>query len=128
MENPIPFEVKRFIDEQVFSIEKLEILIKIYGSEKKKWTAKDLSQELGISEDAVKRRLVHLTNHNISTQHTETGEVLISYNPGNPYHTVISQLAELYKSQRILILKFIYSKSSESLRDFANAFRLKKDK
>ena len=50
------------------------------------------------------------------------------YSPSSAHAAkIVEELSVLYKIRRVTIITLIYSKPSEQIRDFSDAFRFKKD-
>ena len=49
------------------------------------------------------------------------------FNPASPDAPVVAALETIYKVRRVSVISFIYSKPTDPLRAFSDAFRLRKD-
>ena len=49
------------------------------------------------------------------------------FNAASPDSARVSELEKIYKERRVSVISFIYSKPSDPLRAFSDAFRLRKD-
>lgn len=119
----IPASVRRFLDENINSVEELETLLLLFGQPKKEWTAEDVSRELYTSIDAARKKLAHLQGRGLASK---TSESHFTYSPVSEFvGRNVENLAQLYKTRRVTIITLIYSKPSDQIRDFSDAFRLK---
>lgn len=125
-EEPIPENVRRFIFEHIDSVESLEILILLHGQPTEELTPAEVSRRLYTSVESARTRLGQLQRAkllvSISTEPTK-----YRFNAASPEALVVGELEKLYKSRRVSIISFIYSKPTDPLRAFSDAFRLRKD-
>jgi hypothetical protein len=124
----IPPRVQRFISTHIDSIEKLEVLLLLRNRAEREWTARDVSQELRITEASAAARLQDLTARRLLL---ETGSTPPSYRfgPASPEDAQdVAELQETYSTRRVSVISFIFSKPLDRVRGFADAFRLKRDK
>jgi hypothetical protein len=124
----IPPRVQRFISTHIDSIEKLEVLLLMRARADREWTARDVSQELRITEASATARLEDWAVRR-----------LLAVKDGSPPHyrfkpastedeQDVSALQDTYSTRRVSVISFIFSKPLDKVRGFADAFRLKRDK
>jgi hypothetical protein len=56
-----------------------------------------------------------------------TEPVKYRFNPASPEAGLVGELEKIYKARRVSIISFIYSKPTDPLRAFSDAFRLRKE-
>lgn len=121
-------EVKKFITEQINSLEQLEILLLLHSRREKEWTAQDVSHELRLSQTSVATRLADLQKKGLLVV-KEASAPLYRYAPQNPHvEPIVDSLVELYPDYRFTVINLIFSKPLDKIQTFADAFKLRKDK
>jgi predicted transcriptional regulator len=121
--------VNKFINESIFSVGQLEVLLLLYRNRQTRWTAKAIGEELRSSEIAAAQQLRDLESRRLIIQKTESGLSWyeLDTNSSDQLRT-IEQLEKYYEDYKVSIISLIYEKPIDSLRQFAEAFKLKKDK
>jgi hypothetical protein len=121
-------EVYDFIRERIESVPHLEALLLLWNSRPQPWSAENLHRRLYIPKDRVEVLLADLIR-----------EDLVSVTQGNPqvygYNSVsieqdqmIASVDATYRREVVRVATLIHSRPPSSLRDFARAFRFKKDR
>ncbi len=128
MSEALPPRVQRFIAAHIDSIEKLEVLLLLRAHADRAWTPAAVSQELRIAETSAARRLMDLAARGLLA--VEGGSpAAYRYGPEDAEDAVtVDELAESYGTRRVSVITFIFSRPLDTVRGFADAFRLKKDK
>jgi hypothetical protein len=118
--------VRQFIGGFIDSLEQLEILLLLFSSSEKEWTARSVYEDIKSSPASVQSRL--------DTLHTQG---LIARVPPDRFRyspatqelaEAVEGLAKSYKDNRIQIIELIFSKPSSPILGFADAFRIRRDK
>jgi hypothetical protein len=121
-------EVKKFIIEQIDSLEQLEILLLLHRRQDKEWTAQEVSRELRLSQISVATRLADLQKQGLLIVR-EASDPLYQYAPQKPtIAPIVDSLVKLYPDYRFTVINLIFSKPLDKIKTFADAFKLKKDK
>lgn len=121
----VPEAIRGFIDENINSVEELETLLLLHTHPDMEWGATDISKELYTSIGAAKRRLAHLFAKGLAKR---VGEQKYIYAPATAQTArIIGELALFYKARRVTIITLIYSKPSEQIRDFSDAFLFRQE-
>jgi hypothetical protein len=116
-----------FVLENIDSVPQLEALMLLWNSRPVGWTAEELASRLyvaaekmdGLLRDLIQRRLLIKVG---------TKPAKYSYNPqSEKQNALMVQLDSLYRRDLVRISTMIHSKASSSLREFARAFRFKKE-
>lgn len=123
-EEHIPESVKRFIIERINSVESLEILLVLFDQPTAESTALDMSRQLRTSVESAAARLDELRAAKLLLASGEPAK--FRFNPAHPESQVVADLERIYKERRVSVISLIYSKPSEPLRAFSDAFRLRK--
>ena len=123
----IPSSVIRFVTDHVGSLEHLELLLLLMQTRERWWDAAAVSKELGLRVDAASRALDHLASHNLLAIRI-TGDVRYQFQPGEPTLADSAALfAEAFRLNPIAVLQLIPPPERRSIRDFADAFRIRRD-
>jgi hypothetical protein len=125
-EEPIPENVRRFIVERINSVEALEILLLLFGQPLEELSAGEVSRKLYTSVQSASARLDELQQAKLLVI-IGTEPLRYRSNPANPEAAVVADLEKVYKERRVSVISFIYSKPSDPLRAFSDAFRLRKE-
>ena len=122
----IPAEVINFIAAYIDSALQLEILLLLHKHADRRWTAAEIDLELRINQEWVAQQLAELSRRDLLL--CMAGAVpAYQFAPSDPnLASTISLLAKWHSTHRVAIVTAIYSKSTDTLRTFADAFRLRK--
>lgn len=124
----IPPRVQRFISTHIDSIEKLEVLLLLRSRAEREWNAREVSQELRITEASAQARLEDLTARRLLAV-TQGAPPSYRFSPASTEDDAdVTALQETYSTRRVSVISFIFSKPLDRVRGFADAFRLKRDK
>lgn len=118
-------DLRSFILDCIESASQIEILVLISKDKDKKWTSQEIREQLRSSDKSVENNLKRLHLNGILS----IEENLYYYSPTNPkLENVSSELIDAFNKYPLRILEIVYNKQSEVLREFSEAFRLRKDK
>jgi predicted ArsR family transcriptional regulator len=121
-------QVDRFIIEQIDSVPQLEALLLLFNSQPKTWSADEMANSLYVRNEAASKILESLLLRNLIAV-CPGGTNLFFYSPGNHgRNSLLEAVDAIYRKEVVRISSIIHSKGSPSVRDFARAFRIKKDK
>jgi predicted transcriptional regulator len=127
MEELIPLPIKRFIILKIDSVELLNVLLLLQRSAERVWTNSEIEHELRSSRSAIQKRLNDLYLRKVLRKNA-TNEDAHSYLPYTPeLADVIQQVADFNQTHQSRVIELIYSRKDESLKSFADAFRIKED-
>lgn len=124
MFSDFPDNVREFMKNYINSVAILDLLIMIKNQPAREWTANDVSAEMRTNPSYAMLQLNQLVDAKV-IEKSEKG--FFRYKVDSPHHEVIEQLEEFYNLKKSSIINQIYSQPLDSLRDFANAFKIKKD-
>jgi hypothetical protein len=123
----LPLHVQELIAERISSVVQLELLLLLHSEPTRAWTSAELATLLRIDPAGADVQLADLTIHKILR--SEPGSPLTyQYISGNPYDSAIAELSRTYNDMRVSVIGLIYSKPSDTLKTFADAFRIRKEK
>jgi predicted ArsR family transcriptional regulator len=112
-------QLRNLIRRSIDSVEHVEVLLLLKTHASRTWTAAEVAEELRRSPISVERRLYDL--HRSKLLEVEDGR--FSYRSGK-HDVVIGELEQEFASRRVRLIELIFSRSIESARTFADAFRL----
>jgi hypothetical protein len=125
-EAALPLRVQRFLETHIDSIEKLEVLLLLRNQPARIWTAASVAQELRIMEASSSGRLEDLCARELVACE---GGVPPTYRFAprlSEDAQAMTELATTYAQRRVSVISFIFSRPTDRLKSFADAFRLKK--
>ena len=120
-------QVRAFIADYVESAVQLEVLLLLAGRRDRGWSAADVAQELRIETGWVDEQF-----------HVMSAKGLLGSDPADPSRCrfapkspdldrAVTELAKAYADRRVTVIGLIFSKPLDKIRDFADAFRFRKD-
>jgi hypothetical protein len=123
-QSPDPYE---FLHENIDSVPHLEALILLWNSRPVGWTEEELASRLYISREPVGTLLRDLMRLQV-VQETPGNPPRYSYLPrSEEQNELMHRIDHAYRRDLVRISTMIHSKASSPVREFANAFRFKKD-
>lgn len=121
-------EARRFVAEHISSVAQLEMLLLLRTNPSESWTASQMAREMRMDAAWAEARLKELHARGL-LERSEQGDPAYRYQPRTPeLERAVTAVSRAYLLQRVSIIELIYSKPSDSIRVFADAFRLKKDR
>ena len=123
----ITAEVEQFIQENIPSVEQLEVLLLLFEAPGKKWSASEASQKLHRQPTSVAARLHDLHSRGLLGVREEDPP-LYSYAPGARAE-VVRSLDRAYKERKDAVIQIIFSparNSHNNLRAFSDAFKIRR--
>lgn len=107
-------------------METLEILLLLYGNPAEELGAAEVSRRLCTSIESAATRLVDLQQSKLLAT-IGADPVKYRFDSASTEAPLVVDLEKVYKERRVSVISFIYSKPSDPLRAFSDAFRLRKD-
>ena len=127
-QDDLPEAVKSFIASHIDSAVQLELLLLTHRTKGSTWNAATVSAELKIDAGWAGSQLAHLCDQGLLSCTTEPTPVY-EYGPRTAeLDAAVAALAEAYADRRVSVISLIYSKPTDNLRAFADAFRLRKER
>ena len=124
--NGISSELQKFIGHHIHSMEQIEILCLLAKSPSKSWSEEEVFKYIQSSRDSVAANLRSFCANHILTFESQTG-YRFSPEPGDRTR-LAWELVKLYRERRVTVIEVIYKKRTDPIRDFAEAFRIRKEK
>lgn len=125
----IPSYVAEFIGNHVDSVELIDVLLLLKRHRGQEWTAEEVSRRLHTSPQSAANRLQALRSSGIAAGEDGAPGTTYRYAPRDgTLERAVNGLEEAYGSRRTTVINLIFSKPSEKIRTFADAFRIREDK
>ncbi len=112
-------ELRALINRSIASVEHVEILLLVRGSNGKLWSADAISVELRRTPASVERRLRDLVRSKLLEQEGNA----YRYHHGK-HDATVEELEREYEHRRVRLIEAIFTGPIDSARTFADAFRL----
>ena len=122
----LPPRVQRFLETHIESIEKLEVLLLLRNQPSRAWSAASVAQELRIMEASATGRLEDLCARSLVACEGGTPPTYRFAPRLSEDSQAVTELASTYEQRRVSVISFIFSRPTDRLKSFADAFRLKK--
>jgi hypothetical protein len=124
----IPDDLAQFILERIDSVAQLEALLLLRNEPHEKWSAAALAKRLYITDKETAALLERLCADGFLVA-TSSQPPLYHYQPGSQeLGKMIDRAAEIYSKHLVPVTNLIHSKPKTRVQEFADAFRLRKDK
>jgi hypothetical protein len=125
MSDSLPEDVRRFLAGNIGSIWHLEVLLFLQGDPHKTWAAREAAGALYIDVNMTEVLLENLRNAGLL--HFDSTAKGYQFQVGNDgVSATISEIATLYRQRRLSVISAIYSESKDEVRNFADAFHMRK--
>ncbi|HWG44527.1 MAG TPA: hypothetical protein VN688_17240 [Gemmataceae bacterium] len=126
--DPIPEEVKRFVEANIDSVDQLEILRILGENPEKEWNAVALAREVQTQAQTIGTHLAALQGRGLLVVMTRGTDLFCRYGAGTPeLENRMKQLLQVYRERPVTMINLVYARAKETLKTFAEAFRLKKE-
>jgi hypothetical protein len=121
----VPSTVKRFIASHIESVEQLEVLLLLRGAADKDWTADEVARALVTQVESAGDWLDKMARSGLLS--ADRGSYRFAP-PTSEVDRTIDEVAESYSKYRVTVIALIFSKPSERVTLFADAFRIRRRK
>lgn len=127
MSSAIPESVKRLIADHVESVSQLEVLLLLQRDRETRWTSAEVARTLKTAPELAEATLSKFARAGIAAVDVdEAGVAVFSYRPSTPaLRNTVDALAEKYATHKTTVISLIFSTPSDSIQDFADAFRFR---
>jgi hypothetical protein len=120
----VPADVRRFIAAEIESVEQLEVLLLLRATPDKEWTAKEVARARVSREASAADWLRKMEARGLLSSSADA----YRYAPPAEVAESIERLAESYAGYRVAVIGLIFSKPSERVTLFSDAFRIRRPK
>ena len=121
-------QVDRFILEQIDSVPQLEALLLLFNSQPKAWSAEEMASSLYVRDDVAVKILDSLLQRNLIALDSKNPNVYFYGADNEQRNTLLEAVDAIYRKEVVRVSSMIHSKGSAGVRDFARAFRIKREK
>jgi hypothetical protein len=120
--------VLSFAETHFASVDELAVLVALVESSTRWWDARMVARELGVLPASAAKALEHLAAANLLDIRV-TDEVRYQFHPASPELGVeVRAFVDAYRRYPAIVMRAVHSKTSNrSARDFADAFRIRRD-
>lgn len=124
-DTPISRDLRNFIASNIQSVEQLEILCLLVEDPSKSWSVAEVYRRIQSTERSVQEGLQYFVARDLLTADAAG---IFRYSPKTAKLSAsTSELVKAYRERRVAVIEMIYRKPLESVKHFADAFRLRKD-
>lgn len=120
----VPAEVRRFIAAEIESVGQLEVLLLLRGAPDKSWTADEVERALVMQAGSATSWLEQMAGGDFVARQAAGS---YRYAPASAeVEQTIDRLAGSYAKYRVAVIGLIFSKPSEGVTRFPDAFRIRR--
>lgn len=120
-----PYE---FIHEYIDSVPHLEALILFWNSRPVGWTGEDLASRLYIPAEQVNGVIRDLVRLQIIQEHPGSPPKYSYFPRSDEQNQIMRMVDDAYRHDLVRISTMVHSKASSPVREFARAFKFRKDR
>jgi hypothetical protein len=124
---PFPEEIRRFLDGNIESIDQLEILRLLGEDPGREWTAAELAVAVQIEPAAVAAHLAAMRGRGLLAAEARGIDLVARHGPAPAVGELVGRLLQHYKERPVSMIKLVYERAKDPLRNFADAFRFRKE-
>ena len=128
-ESDISPAIRDFVVEHIDSVLQLEVLLLLFAQRERAFTTTEISEELRIDANWVDGQLSRMCISGILICTSQSNVFSYQYQPARKdLDDAVKGLADAYVQRRVSVVSLIFNKPIDRLKNFADAFRLRKDK
>ena len=127
MDDTRRLQVDRFILEQIDSVPHLEALLLLLNSRPKAWSTEEMAKSLYVRNEVASKVLDSLLHRNLIAMSPNQPDLFLYSPDDEARNSLLSDVDAIYRKEVVRISSLIHSKASAGVRDFARAFRIKRD-
>ena len=125
----LPEDARRFILTHIHAVTQLELLLDLHDRPKQEVSTEMVAREHRLGDEQADDLLHDLYARGFLARSTVEDRLRYRYQPeSRELDRQVDAVAELYPKYRHSIIQLIFSRPGESVRRFAEAFRLRKDR
>jgi hypothetical protein len=123
----LPPVVLAFLAEHIGNLEQFQLLLRLTQFPDRWWDASTVVREVGLGPHEAQQALDHFARHNLLDIRI-TGDVRYQFRPGTEaLHAAALAAADAFRQHPLAVVDAISGGSRRSIRDFADAFRIRRD-
>ena len=124
-EGGIPPEVQRFIAESIDAADQLDILLLLYRTPDRSFTAREVSQAVFTVASVATLRLEALVARGLLSS-SGAADPAYRYEPATQeLARRVDELAAVYQANRVGVIQLLFARPPDPMQSFADAFRFK---
>jgi hypothetical protein len=128
-EKGLPKDLQDFLLQHISSVVQLELLLLVHGSAPRTWTREQIARELRIDPSWAETQARDLCNRGLLECMENPDPTQYRFEPAaEVLREAVQRLADAYEDRRVSIISFIYSRPPDQLKQFADAFRIRKER
>jgi hypothetical protein len=116
-------DVETLIIQHIDSVEQLEVLLLLRRDTQQTWDAEMVARELRIAASSAQRRLQDLFGRGLLIRNEDER---YRYSRSSPLDAAVHGLEQAFNERPVSVISFIFSRPSDNLRMFSDAFKLRK--
>jgi DNA-binding MarR family transcriptional regulator len=120
-------EVDQFILQEMDTVPHLEALLLLWNSRPKEWTVEEMASALYVAPGPAQSILQRLARRGLLTASRGSPESYRYQSVSSKRDSLIEAVEAAYRRDLIRISRMIHAAAAPAIRDFAEAFRFKKD-
>lgn len=120
-------QIDRFLVDEIDTVPQLEALLLIWNRRPKRWYRSELAKALYISQELAGDVLRHLMQHHFVVKVEGGGDCYELQVESEQTQQLLEGLDGMYRRELVRVSNLIHEKASRAVRDFASAFRFKKE-
>ena len=124
----IPNNVLQFIAEKIDTVPQLEALLLLWESQGRSWSEDEVAARIYVQREAASSILQALQRRDLVAVEGAQPAQYRYCGDWDRSGDLMSQVATAYRRHLIPVATFIHTRASSSVREFARAFDLKKDR
>ena len=124
---PNKSQIERFLRDHIDSVPQLEALLLIWRQNPRLWTSQEMARELYVSADMASNVLSALHERNLIARAGSDPTAYALVLETEERKQLLEGLGLMYRNELIRVSNMIHANASPGLRDFARAFRFKKE-
>ena len=123
----LPPTIETFLRDHVETLQELELLTVLINAPDRWWDAAAVGRLIGADPAATRAALERLASRNLLAI-TISSEVRYRFQPGTPaLRHAADAFAEALRTHGLAVYRFVAGTSNRAIRDFADAFRFRRD-
>lgn len=120
-------QIDRFLVDEIDTVPQLEALLLIWNRRPKSWYCSELAKSLYISNELAQEVIRHLEQHHLVVKVEGSAGAYALRTDSEELNAMLAAADATYRRELVRISNLIHEKASRAVRDFASAFRFKKD-
>lgn len=120
-------QVDRFIVDEIDSVPQLEALLLFWKNRPQVWSSESLAKALYVSPEVSRHILAHLAQRQLIFEVEGSEDQFALSADSEEKQRLLASLDAIYRRELVRVSNMIHTKASRGVRDFADAFRLKKE-